>query len=60
VWYPGKPPGQQPPPTSCAQAFRDFKPGTWIITRADSDNKKLLEVKEKKGSGFDTKHYLID
>jgi hypothetical protein len=59
VWHPGKPPGQQPPPSSCTQALKDFKPGTWIITRSDSD-KKLLEVKEKKSNGVDTNLYVID
>jgi hypothetical protein len=59
VWYPGKPPGQQPPPSSCSQALRDLKPGAWIITRLESDNKKL-EVKEKKNNAVETKLYLID
>src|SRR5687767_5148067 len=47
IWYPSKPAGQQPPPVSCDKALRDFKIGTWIITRADADN-NLLEVREQK------------
>jgi hypothetical protein len=55
VWHPGKPPGQQPSPSSCSQALRDFKPGTWIIARKENDH-KLLEVKEKRNEVVKAKH----
>jgi hypothetical protein len=56
---PWKTSGQQPPPSSCSQAMRDFRPGTWIITRLESDSGKL-EVKEKENNVIDTTIYLID
>ena len=39
VWYPGRPPGQQPAPSGCAEAERNAPPGTWILYRPPEDQR---------------------
>lgn len=37
IWYPGQPPGQQPPPLGCAQAMARASAGTWVLYRPDRE-----------------------
>ena len=37
VWYPGRPPGQQPPPSRCGEAMANARPGTWVLYRPDRE-----------------------
>lgn len=49
IWYPNRPAGQQPPPTSCEAANREAKGNheIWVISRSES---KLVEVRQKGGT----------
>jgi len=38
VWYPGRPPGQQPPPVKCASA--QVPPGAWLMRRPRDDRRQ--------------------
>jgi hypothetical protein len=31
IWYPDRPPGQQPPPGDCYDLERHVPPGAWLI-----------------------------
>jgi hypothetical protein len=44
VWYPGEPPGRQPPPGRCTEAEREAPPGAWIIHRPPED-KRVVHVR---------------
>ena len=37
IWYPGQPPGQQPPPLGCAEAMAQAPAGTWVLYRPDRE-----------------------
>ena len=39
LWYPGRPPGQQPRSQGCRGIERIAPAGTWILYRPDSDRK---------------------
>ena len=43
VWYPGQPPGHQPPATSCHTARGDRPAGAWVLYRPPNE-KKVIEV----------------
>lgn len=45
VWYPHQPPGQQPPHSSCGEAFHKAPAGSLIISR-DKDDPKVITVNE--------------
>jgi hypothetical protein len=49
VWYPGRPPGQQPPAGDCAQLVRKAPAEAWLIRRSKSNPDRLrVEVYESR------------
>lgn len=63
IWFPGKPPGQQPNPVPCDEAEEALVEDAWVLYR-DRDSPELLEVREKKNIKAKVeivvKNYLID
>jgi hypothetical protein len=44
VWYPGRPPGQQPPTRDCAESEKAAPAGTWVLYRPPED-KRVVHVR---------------
>ena len=41
IWFPGRPPGQQPPPGDCAELAARVPPGAWLLSRPFKEKKKV-------------------
>lgn len=51
VWYPGKPPGQQPPPVRCDRA--QVPQGGWLLRRPREDHKHVnVHVYDERSPGI--------
>jgi hypothetical protein len=60
IWFPGRPPGQQPPPTSCVSAIRNAPLGAWVITHEGGRYKVNIFSKSKKNIVEEIRYYLKD
>jgi hypothetical protein len=41
IWFPGRPPGQQPPPGDCSELAVRVPPGAWLLSRPARDRKHV-------------------
>lgn len=57
VWFPGKPPGHQPAPQSCASALRSAPPGAWVITHEGSRYKVNIFNRNKRNVIDEVRYY---
>lgn len=42
LWFPGRPPGQQPSPSSCSRALDGATPGAWVLHRISADRVAVI------------------
>jgi hypothetical protein len=48
IWYPRRPPGQQPPPMRCSRAMVDAPAGTWVLYRPDREEVHARVIDERR------------
>ena len=41
IWFPGRPPGQQPPSGNCAELASRIPPGAWLLSRPSTGKKNV-------------------
>lgn len=58
IWIPGKEPGQQGPPQSCASALRNVPLGAWVITHEGSRYKVNIFNRSKRNIVDEVRYYL--
>jgi len=58
IWIPGKEPGQQGPPQSCASALRNAPLGAWVITHEGSRYKVNIFSRGKRNVIEEVRYYL--
>lgn len=52
IWYPGKPPGQQPPPVKCDRASGHVPQGAWLMRRPKDDRRHVnVHVYDERSPG---------
>ena len=41
IWFPSRPPGQQPPPGDCTELAGRVPPGAWLLTRPPDQRERV-------------------
>lgn len=57
VWFPGKPPGHQPPPP-CASAMRNAPLGAWVVTHEGSRYRVSIFNRSRRNVIDEVRYYL--
>ena len=52
VWYPNRPPGQQPPPYKCGQSPGRIEPGGWVFSPGPSRQEIEVSVYDDRRPGI--------
>jgi hypothetical protein len=59
IWIPGKEPGQQGPPQSCASAIRNAPLGAWVITHEGSRYRVNIFNRVKRSVIDEVRYYTL-
>jgi hypothetical protein len=60
IWFPGREPGQQPPPQSCASALMNAPLGSWVITHVSGKYKVNIFNRSKRNVVDEVRWYATN